>query len=202
MAMLIPSMITKRLFRPALHENAEPAQRVLGVAELPADSETLAQMLTDPVAEVRIAAARRSTALPALAAAWDKEVDPEVRATLVTAMGSVLAETQDGSLAAALLQDESCTDAMRAEVARRTRDPERRRLAIAAIRREEGLVDVALMAEHAETRIMAADRVVTQQNLRKLFDAAKNKDHGVARLARQRIEAMANRADQEAKADA
>ncbi len=196
-------MITKHLFRSALHEHAEPAQRVLGVAELPPDSDLLAQMLAaDPAAEVRAAAARRSTALAALAAAWDKESDPAVRAALAMALPGVLAETPDASLAAALLQSDSFPDEIRADVARRTHDAERRRGAIAAIRGEEALVDVALSAEHAETRLMAAERVLTPENLRKLADAAKNKDHGVARSARQRIDAMASRAEQGAKADA
>jgi len=42
-------MSMRRLFRSALHEHAEPAQRVLGVAQLPPDSAELAHLLTaDP----------------------------------------------------------------------------------------------------------------------------------------------------------
>ena len=84
--------------------------------------------------------------------------------------------------------------------ARRTR--ERRRAALAGIRDEDALVELALLAEHAETRIAAAERVRTPDGLRKLADAAKNKDHGVARLARQRIDAIKHRLAQEAEADA
>jgi hypothetical protein len=48
----------------------------------------------------------------------------------------------------------------------------------------------------------AAERVRTPEGLRKLADAAKNKDNGVARLARKRIEAIADRTDQATEADA
>ena len=95
-----------------------------------------------------------------------------------------------------------CTDAIRSEVVRHTHDAERRRTAIAAIRDETALVELALHAEHAETRINAAERVQTPDGLRKLAEAAKNKDHGVARLARQRMDAIKQRQEQEAEADA
>jgi hypothetical protein len=49
-------MINKRLFRSALHEHADPAQRVLGATELPPGSAELARLLgADPAAEVRAA---------------------------------------------------------------------------------------------------------------------------------------------------
>src|SRR3990167_6462000 len=48
----------------------------------------------------------------------------------------------------------------------------------------------------------AAERVRTLEGLHKLADAAKNKDRGVAKLARQRIDAMNNRLWQQAEADA
>ncbi len=81
-------------------------------------------------------------------------------------------------------------------------DAERRRSAIAAIREEAALIELALTAEHAETRMAAAERVRTPEGLRRLADAARNKDHGVARLAKQRIDAMADRENQAAEADA
>ena len=64
------------------------------------------------------------------------------------------------------------------------------------------LVELALTAEHAETRMAAAERVHTPEGLRKLADAARDKDRGVARLARKRIDAMANREGDAAEADA
>ena len=196
-------MITKRLFRSPLHLHADSAQRVLGASELPPDSDDLAGLLaTDPAPEVRAAAASRCVNVDALAAAWKTETEPAVRAVLAVALGQVLAETPRGEAAAALLESDVCTDAIRSDVARRARDADRRRVAIAALRDEEALVDVALAAEHAETRMAAAERVRTPEGLRKLADAAKNKDHGVARLARKRIDAMADRAGQTAAADA
>ena len=196
-------MIARLFARTALHEHAEPAQRAIGVAELSPDSDELARLLADdPSPEVRVAAARRCTELAFLTAAWQTETDSAVRAALAFALAGVLADMEDNAGARAALEANHCTDAIRSAVARRTQDVERRRIAIALIRAEEPLVELALAADHAETRIAAAERVVTPLGLRKLADAAKNKDHGVARLARQRIDAMANRQDQADEADA
>ena len=196
-------MITKLFNRTALHEHTEPAQRVLGIAELPPDSDELALLVTrDPVADVRAAAARRCRDLGTLCAALRAEVDPTVRPAVVAALTDALAETPDEAAARAMLDADDCTDAIRTDVACRAPDAERRRAAIAAVRGEEALVEIALGAGHAETRMAATERVHAPENLRKLADAARNKDHGVARLARQRTGALEHRADQAAKADA
>jgi hypothetical protein len=200
---LTDTMITSLFSRSALHQHAEPAQRILGIAALPADSRELAHLLgADPAPEVRIAAALRCDDLAALASAWETEADAAVRAALARALGNVLAQTEDGAGAQALLAADRCTDAIRIQVARAARVAERRRAALAEIREEAALVELALLAEHAETRIAAAERVCTPDGLRKLADAAKNKDQGVAKVARQRIEAIKRRLLQEAEADA
>lgn len=196
-------MITKRIFGSPRHEHAEPATRALGAAELPPDSVDLARLLTvDPAPEVRAAAAARCADVDALAAAWQAESDAAVRAALAEALGTVLAATPRTEVAAALLMSDDCTDAIRTAVALRARDADRGRIAIDALRAEESLVEVALVAEHAEARLAAAERVRTPEGLRKLADAARNKDHGVARLARKRIDAIADRAARSAEADA
>ena len=196
-------MVTKRLFRSASHQHADPARRIIGAAELPPESDELAAMLADdPAPEVRVAAADRTADLAALSMAWERETDPVVRASIATGLSRVLAETSDGDRAGALLSAETCTDAIRGEVVRRAASAERRRDAIAAFRDESALIELALTAEHAETRMAAAERVLTTEGLRKLADASRNKDHGVARLARQRIDAMADREGQAAEADA
>ncbi len=87
-------------------------------------------------------------------------------------------------------------------MARRTSNADRRNAAIAHMRDERSLVELALAAEHAETRMDAAKRVQTPEGLRKLAGTAKGKDRGVARHARQRIDALADRAGQAAAADA
>src|SRR5512138_1326288 len=69
------------------------------------------------------------------------------------------AATADAAAAAAFLNGEGCTDAIRADVARRTTEADRRRAAIAAIKDEAALVELALGADHAETRMAAAERV-------------------------------------------
>lgn len=196
-------MITNFLSRTPLHKHAEPAQRLLGVEQLPADSAELAQLLVaDPAPQVRIAAAQRCGDAAVLAGALEAEADLATKGAIASALGSVLALTQDSAYAQAALGADRCTDAVRADVARRAEDPERRRVAMDCIRDEAHLVGLALGAEHAETRIAAAERVRTSEGLHKLADAAKNKDRGVARLARQRIDAMDNRLWQQAEAQA
>ena len=196
-------MITKFLSRSGLHKHAAPAQRVLGVEQLPPDSEDLAHILAaDPAPEVRAAAVKRCADVAVLAAAWETETDPAVRDAISAALGSALSRTQDSAGAHAALEADRCTDAIRSDVARRAQDPERRRFAIGTIRDEAALVALALDAEHAETRLAAAERVRTAVGLHKLADAAKNRDRGVARLARQRIDALNDRLWQEAEADA
>jgi len=196
-------MMSNPFSRTPLHQHAEAAQRVLGIAALPPESGELAQLLaSDPAPEVRIAAVQRSADLAALARAWDAETDAAVRAALVPALAGLLARTEEDTAAGAMLEAERCTDAIRAEVARNAHDAARRRAAIAAIRDEASLVELALCAEHAETRLSAAERVRTPDGLRKLAEAAKNKDHGVARLARQRLDAIRQRQIEEAEAEA
>ncbi|MGE0358864.1 MAG: DUF349 domain-containing protein [Burkholderiales bacterium] len=196
-------MVTRLFSRTPLHEHPEAAQRVLGVAQLAPDAPELAALLAaDPEAEVRAAAAARSGDLAALAAALAKEPEANVREAIATALGRVLSATADGAAARAFLESAACTDPVRAEVARHAADAERRLVAIAALRDEPALVAIALAAGHAETRLAAAECVRSPEGLAALVDAARNKDRGVARLARQRLEAMKDRAGQESEADA
>jgi exonuclease SbcC len=195
-------MLTERLFHSTLH-HADPARRVIAVAKLPPESDELAVLLaTDPAPEVRIAAANCCGNLSVLAAAWESESDAGVRAALAAALGTLLSESPDSARATALLAVAPCTDAMRADVARRAPDVERRRSAIDAIREEALLVELALTAERADTRIAAAQHVHTPDGLRKLAHAARDKDRSVARLARKRLDAIANRERDAAEADA
>ena len=180
-------MVSKRLFRPEPHLDADPARRVNGLAALPPQSDELAALLADdPAPEVRLAAANRCTDVAALRAAWSKEADPAVRFAIASALGTALAQTDDASQASDFLASNGCTDAIRAEVARGTTRAERRDGAIAAIREEGTLIELALRpAPHTETRKAAAERVRTRDGLRRLADAAENKDRGVARLRAQ-----------------
>ena len=196
-------MATNFFSRTAAHKHADPAQRLTGLAQLPPDSQDMAQMLAaDPAPEVRAAAAQRCADVAALAAAWGTEADTAVRAAIAGALGNALALTNDGARAQAVLDADDCTDAIRSEVARRAQDPERRRAAIAGVRDEAALVELALGAERADTRSAAAERVLTAGGLKKLAAGAKNKDRGVARIARQRIDAINERVRQRAEADA
>ena len=196
-------MITRLFSRSALHEHADPAQRIAGIAQLPPDDPDLAALVSgDPVAEVRAAAARQCRVLPALVTAAGGEQDAAVREAIAAALAALLAEMPDGAGAAAALAGDECSDAVRALVARRAGDPERRLQAVAAIRDEDVLVDVALTADHAETRLAAAERVTRPEHLKRLAGVAKSKDRGVARLARHRLDAFEARRDQASEADA
>jgi hypothetical protein len=195
-------MLTERLF-PSKSHHADPARRVTAVGTLPPESDELAALLgTDPAPEVRIAAANRCTNIDALAAAWQSEPDATVRAALASSLGTLLSESPDDARATALLGAAQCSDAIRAEVARRAPDVNRRRRAIASIRDEALLVELALTAQHADMRMAAAEHVYTPEGLRKLADAARDKDRGVARLARKRIDALESRDGAAAEADA
>jgi hypothetical protein len=196
-------VLNKILFGSPLHEHADPAQRVLGVAELPPDSPALAQLLAaDPAPEVRCAAAARCTDLTALTAAWRSETAPEVRTAIAASLGSALAATEDTAATLTLLAAPECGDAIRAQVALHARDEARRRSALDGITDENVLVDIALNAAHAPMRLAAAERVHAPEALRRMAEAARDKDRGVARLARQRLDAFSERAEKAAAADA
>lgn len=194
-------MITRLFSRSALHEHADPAQRLLGIAELAPDAPELAALVaTDPEPEVRAAAARRSTDFAALVAAWRAEAHADVRVAVTAALVDRLADAT-APPGADFLASAECTNAIRSEVARRAADAELRRAAVAAIDNEDVLVDVALGASQAEARLAAAERVAGATALRRLAEAARNKDHGVARLARQRLDALERAVDHANKAD-
>jgi len=197
------AMATRLFSRTPLHEHAEAAQRVLGVATLAPDSAELAALVAaDPAPEVRAAAAARCIDPATLADARENETDDSVRAGLAAALGKALSATEDGAAARAILERPSCTDAIRADVARHAKDAERRLAAIAGLRDEPLLVELALTAGHAEARLAAAECVHTPEGLAALVDAARNKDRGVMRLAKHRLEAMKDRAGQDTEADA
>jgi hypothetical protein len=168
-------VLNKILSRTPLHEHADPAQRVLGIADLPPESAELVQLLrADPAAEVRAAAALRCGDGAALLAGWRADAEPQVRTAIVESLGRWL----DGI------------------------DGERLRTAVEGIGDQGLLVEIALAAAHAPVRMAAAERVSEEGALRRLADGAKDKDRGVARLARQRVDAFERRAMQAEQADA
>ena len=188
--------------RTPLTRHAEPAQRIVGLDQLSPTSEELVHLLAeDPSQEVRIAAAQRCADLGALAAAWANEPAPGVKNAIANTLAGLLADCEDTEAVRAVLAGPSITDSIRADIAHKARDSERRRTAIEGIRSEDALIEIALSAEHAETRLTAAEHVRSPDALRKLADAARNKDHGVHRLARQRIEAIKDRLGQSSVAD-
>lgn len=195
-------MFTDRLFR-STSPDTDPARRLNAVSRLPPDSGELAELLAkDPAPAVRIAAANRCVDIDVLASAWNAESEGDVRAALAARLGTVLSESEDGALVAERLAAPWCNDAIRADVARRTSHPERRRAAIMAIGDEAVLIELALTADIADARLAAAERVRAPEGLRKIAEAAKEKDRGLARLARHRLEAMNRQQSSATEADA
>ncbi len=192
-----------KIFGTPLHENADPAQRVVGVATLPRDSKAVVQLLgADPSPDVRAAAALHCNDPAALAHALRTETEKGVRGAITASLGKVAATTSDAALAQNILAASECSDDVRAQVALHAEDEERRRIALDGIADEDVLVDVALAAEHASVRSAAAERVRTIEPLRRLLKGARDKDRGVARLARERLDTINQRIVHAAAADA
>jgi hypothetical protein len=195
--------VLDKIFGSPLHEHADPAQRVLGVAALPPDSKVLAQLLdSDTSTDVRNAAATRCTDPVVLSGALQAETEPSVRSAIASSLGKVLAATADTGIVRSLLAAQECPDAVRAQIALHTQDEQRRRDALNGMADEDALVDVALGAEHASVRIAAAERVHAPEPLRRLLTGARDKDRGVARLARERLDAINRRIENADAADA
>jgi Domain of Unknown Function (DUF349) len=196
-------LLDKLFFGSRLHEHADPAQRVLGIGALAPDSPVLVQMLAaDPSAEVRAAAAGRCGNPTALLASLQIEREPRTRAAIASALAKLLVSSTDPAAVRAILDAPECADEVRAELVLRTQDDERRRAAINGIGNEDELVRVALDAEHASVRIAAAERVQSAEALRRLLKGSIDKDRGVARLARERLDAIHRRIENASAADA
>ena len=192
-----------KIFGSPLHENADPSQRALGVAALPPDSKVLAQLLgSDPSPDVRRAAATHCVDPVVLAAALQTETEPSVRSAIAASLGKVLAAMADTSIVRSMLSAREFPDAVRAQVALHAQDEERRREALNGMADEDALVDVALGADHASVRFAAAERVHAPEPLRRLLTGARDKDRGVSRLARERLDAISRRIENADAADA
>lgn len=195
-------MLDKLFSGSRLHEHADPAQRVLGAAALPPDAPALAQLMrADASADVRAAAAARCSDAAALAAALATETDEKVKSVIAASLGRAVAAA-DAATVSTLLAAPACSDAVRAQAALHAASEEQRLGALATIEDENLLVDVALGADHAAVRIAAAERVQAAGPLGRLFDGARDRDRGVARLARRRLDAITERNDSAAAADA
>ena len=195
-------MLNKIFPRQSRLEHADPAQRLIGLADPGVDMADVSRLLqNDPAPTVRKSAAERSDDADALVLASTADGEPDVRSAASSRLAEILASTIDEDRAKTLISDDRVTDAVRADVARRTELPARRTLAIEALRDESSAVDLALDAQRGDTRMAAAERVHSQPGLQRLHDGARNKDHGVARLAKQRLDSMRSRSAQDTEAD-
>ena len=197
-------MLDKLFFGTRLHENADAAQRVLGISALAPDSPVLLEDARQPTLrqQVRAAAAERCGSPTALLASLKSEAETEPGRPSQSALGNLLATSPDATAARSILDAPECTDEVRAELALRTQDDDRRRAAIDGIGNEDELVRVALDAGHASVRIAAAERVRSAEPLRRLLKGSMDKDRGVARLARERLDVIQRRIDDASAADA
>ena len=196
-------MLNKIFTRQSRLDHAEPAQRLLALAEAGVEAADIGRLLkSDSAPSVRKAAAALSVDADALSQACADDADPEVRDAASKQLASVLATMSDDEHLRSLLSAGRVPDAVRSDAAQRAESPERRRLLIDAIGDEGVLVGLALDAGRADARMAAAERVHTQNALQQLLDGARNKDHGVARLAKQRLDAMRSQTAQDIEADA
>jgi len=196
----IPTVFDK-LFSLPLHQQADAAQRVLGVAALPPESAALVQLLqNDPAPQVRAAAAARCGDPAALSVALSAEAVPDVRTAIFQSLGRLLPQAP-GEVVQGVLACADCPDEVRAEVAMHAQEPEQWQAAIDAIGDEEVLTNLAIAAARAPVRLAAAERVHDPEALSRLAEAVQDKDRGVARIARRRLQALAQRAESAAAAD-
>jgi hypothetical protein len=88
-------MLNKIFPRQSRLDHPDPAQRLQGIAELPAESDDLTRVLaSDPAPAVRAAAARQSNNAEVLAGALELEADPAVRHALLEALAAVAPPAQ------------------------------------------------------------------------------------------------------------
>jgi hypothetical protein len=163
-------MLSKMFTRQARLDDADPAQRLLALTELPPDAEDFARLLAaDPAPAVRAAAARQCGNLDALAQAGATEADAEVRAALEASLANALAGAPDDDRAATIL---GLIVARCAPTSRAVPRPGVRSRPSAARSRRRRARRTRMRRGRA-----GAGRAA------KLYDVAKNKDRGVARLA-------------------
>jgi predicted transcriptional regulator len=164
-------MLSNFFSKTPLWQHAEAAQRVLGVAELAADAPELLTLLADAAPEVRAAAIAKCTHIEALLGRMG--VESEFATSLRARIIGLLAG-----------MDEAQRDAL---LPRLGDEPE--------------MIALATDAPTAALRMAAAQRVRTREGLRALQAATRNRDHGVAKYAKEKEEAMENAASRQTEAE-
>ena len=196
-------MLNKIFNRQSRLEHPDSSERIQALADEGVAPDDVARLLkSDASPDVRKVAAARCASMPALADAATGDADADVRTVASQQLGALLAASDDNDETSRLLSDRTLPDAVRIEVARRTERPERRTAALDAIGDEASLVALALDAPRTETRMAAAERIKSEPALQQLHDMARNRDHGVARHVKQRLDAMRNQSSQATEADA
>ena len=143
--------MTKASEGSAPNQPADSALEVHRAAESQPSPNDFGRLLASvSVPEDRAVAARGCADLASLAAAWQTETHPTVRLAIASALTQALSEATDSTTVTALLAADHCTDAIRSEVARRTQNPERRRIALATIRDEDLLASVVHLEDPLE----------------------------------------------------
>ncbi len=196
-------MLNKIFNRQSRLEHSDPSERIQALADEGVAPDDVARLLKgDASPDVRKAAASRCESMPALAEAATSDADADVRTVAGQQLGALLATSDDIDETSRWLADRTLPDAIRIETARLTERTERRTAALDAITDEASLVALALDAPRTDTRMAAAERIKSEKALQQLHDVARNRDHGVARHVRQRLDAMRNQSSQAAEANA
>ncbi len=164
-------MFGKLFNRAPLWQHEDPAQRLLGLADLSQDAPEIVQLLDDSAPQVRDAALGKIS---------------QIQLLIQRAASAPRTETERTRL----LELAAAADDL-------TRDQ-----ALATFGDESQMIAIASTASTAALRLAAAQRVHTIDGLKLLADTARNKDHGVAKYAKERAEAMASEAGRSAQAGA
>ncbi|MEM9384664.1 MAG: DUF349 domain-containing protein [Pseudomonadota bacterium] len=177
-------------------QSPEPELRLQAVDELDVDDPRLADVaLRDAAAAVRRAALAKLNSLEVLSQAAEADVDSQTRAhakqrlveVLCTAAPSAEAHS---ARAACMARFAGAGDASLVEaVLTQASDPPLRAAALALVTKQALLAQVAATDPAGQLRSAALERVEEESLLEEIARSARNRDKGVARLARERADA-------------
>ena len=168
----------------------EPSTRRRAAMELepgePETDEALAELVADPAAEVREAAAKRCNELATLRRLHRADPDERVRNAAGVRYRQRLVGDEPADRVAAELA--GCEDpTLIAHIAQQGRTPAIRRAAVNALNQDSVLAEIALHDPEPELRQRAAMRIAGAETLGTLAQRASGHDGEVARLAQERL---------------
>lgn len=192
------SQMFNRFFRPKW-QHRDPAVRLSALRELAGDTPQVLELARhDGDATVRQQAIRQLSDLDALFSLYSAEADRQCREVAGKRLKRLLCSADEATLPMperlAALQ-RFAHEELIGEVLLQTAEVEMRRQLLEQVQRPSLLAEVALGDEVAELRLRALERIERPQTLERIARQARGRDKGIARLARERLEAL--RAEEE-----